>query len=378
MPTLLCKILCAGLAMVLAGCATLPRGAALEREILRPSQGEAATAAEAGQRGFEVTPVTRKMLPVYAAWPAVGEGTHAWIKHVTQPDQRIIASGDTISVTVWSTEENGLLLAGAERHVVLPETRVSASGMIFLPYVGMMRVSGMAPETARARIEERYATLSPSAQVQLEFAEGRQNKVSLVGGVARPGSYPLPSQSFTVMGLVAEGGGVAAALRNPQIRLQRDGRIYGTSVKRLLSTPQLDTTLVGGDMVFIEEDDRSFLSLGAAGSESVHPFDRDRITALQAMSMIGGLNDTHADPKGILILRRYPEAALRSDLSGPANTRMIFTIDLTSADGLFSAGEFLIRSGDLVYVTESPLTSVRTVFGLIGSVFGLVNAAPGN
>ena len=90
------------------------------------------------------------------------------------------------------------------------------------------------------------------------------------------------------------------------------------------------------------------------------------------------LNDTHADPKGILILRRYPETALRSDLSGPANTRMIFTIDLTSADGLFSAGEFLIRSGDLVYVTESPLTSVRTVFGLIGSVFGLVNAAPGN
>ena len=45
--------------------------------------------------------------------------------------------------------------------------------------------------------------------------------------------------------------------------------------------------------------------------------------------------------------------------------------DLTTADGLFSAGEFRILSGDLVYATESPVTSASTVFGILGSALGL-------
>ena len=54
---------------------------------------------------------------------------------------------------------------------------------------------------------------------------------------------------------------------------------------------------------------------------------------------------------------------------------MVFTIDLTTADGLFSAGQFRIQPGDLVYGTESPVTQARTIFGLIGSAFGVVNTA---
>jgi polysaccharide biosynthesis/export protein len=44
---------------------------------------------------------------------------------------------------------------------------------------------------------------------------------------------------------------------------------------------------------------------------------------------------------------------------------------LTDSDSLFSAGQFRIRPGDLIYVTESPLLTARNIFGLIGTVFGL-------
>ena len=50
---------------------------------------------------------------------------------------------------------------------------------------------------------------------------------------------------------------------------------------------------------------------------------------------------------------------------------MVFTVDLTSADGLFSARNFRIHPGDLVLVTESPVTWAQTILGLVGSVFGL-------
>jgi polysaccharide export outer membrane protein len=365
----------AGLVSLAAGCNTFPRGAGLQSEVL--ATAAPAAGADAAEAGFAVEAVTRDNLSTFAAWPAVGESDLGWIERVDQPDTRIIAPGDRVTVTIWSTEQNGLLTTPGQRFVTLPEMQVTSSGTVFLPYLGDVRISGMAPETARARIEERYLEVTPSAQVQLHMTEGRQSTVSLVSGVATPGSYPLPDQDFTVLELIAEGGGIPASLNNPQIRLHRGSRVYGTSVARLLAEPRLNTTLVGGDRVVIEADSRYFLSLGAAGREARHLFPQDRVTALDALAIIGGVSDERANAQGILILRRYPEAAVRADGRGPRHARTIFTVDLTSADGLFSAGQFLIRPGDLVYVTESPLIGARTVFGLIGSVFGLVNQVSG-
>ena len=192
-------------------------------------------------------------------------------------------------------------------------------------------------------------------------------------GVGRPGPYPLPDQDFTLLDLLALGGGISANIANPQIRLQRGDRTYGISAGRLQDDTSLNTTLKGGDRIFIEEDDRTFLSLGAAGSEAPHRFPKDNLSALEAMSLIGGIADARANPQGILILRNYPATSVRRDGSGPRHIRTIFTIDLTSADGLFSAGQFAIQPGDVIYATESPLIGTRNIFGLIGSIFGLSN-----
>ena len=114
---------------------------------------------------------------------------------------------------------------------------------------------------------------------------------------------------------------------------------------------------------------------GRRGSEAVHLFAKDSFSALEALSIIGGVSDTRADPQGILILRQYPAAAIRQDGTGPVQERVVFTLDLTSADGLFSAGQFRIHSGDLVYATESPVTRAQTILTLIGNAFGVVGQA---
>lgn len=354
--------------LVLSACSIVPRGAALQSEVLAAAEPGTETLPD-----FAVEPVTRIALPVFANWPAVGEPHLHWIERVRQPANRIIAPGDTLAVTIWSTEESGLLTSPGQRFVTLPEIRVSPSGTIFLPYIGTQRVEGMSPERAREVIEERYIDVSPSAQVQLMLAEGRASAVSLVSGVGAPGSYPMPDNDYTILALLADGGGAIANLNNPQVRLQRGSQIYGVSLDRLLDNPGLNTTLRGGDRVFVEDDERFFLSLGAAGSEAIHPFPKDRITALEALSLIGGVTDNRADPQGVLILRDYPSGAVRADRSGPPQERVVFTIDLTSADGLFSAGEFRVRSGDLVYATESPVTTAQSIFGLVGTAFGLAS-----
>lgn len=363
------RALVVGCSIALTGC-TLPRGAAIEAEVLAAQNADPAT----GQvSDFTVYAINSASLALLQDWPATGAQGYDWIRRQAQPASLLIAPGDTLSVTVWDAEENSLIAGPGQRVAQLQDAQVSAEGSVFLPFVGLLRVQGMSASTAREQIEARYGQTIPSAQVQVQVTPGRANTASLVAGVSAPGVYPLADRDVTVLGLLSLGGGVLPGLLNPQIRLFRGTDIYGTSVARLYADPALDTTLTGGDRVIIQAEDRYFLSLGAAGSEALHLFPKDQVSALDALSIIGGIAEARADPQGILILRQYPQAAVRpAPAAGPPQPRVVFTIDLTSADGLFSAGRFAIMPGDLVYATESPITSATTILGLLGASLGIV------
>lgn len=348
-----------------AGCEQLPRGAAVEREIIAASDAQDAQ--------FAVYTVNRDLLAGLDDWPLVSEPPPAWIPASGGARTQVIAPGDVLEITIWDSNENSLLSSNGQRQVQIQSLTVAPDGTVFVPYVGNTRVTGLTLQLAREHLQDEIDMVVPSAQVQLSLAEGRSNSVDLVGGVASPGAYPLPDRNYTVLNLLAAGGGVQTALGNPQIRLRRGGTVYGTSVERLFAQPNLDTLLHGGDQVIVEEDRRYFLSLGAAGQQSQHRFTQDHLTALDAMAIIGGVDSRRGDPGGILILREYPQTAVRADTPGPSQPRVVFTLDLTSADGLFSARNFHVQPDDLVLVTESPITSAQTIFGLIGSVFGLAN-----
>ena len=359
--------------LTLAACERTPRGAGFQAEVL-----DAAIITEeqlaAGQvPEFAVFPVTRSTQTQLASWPSLDAARMNWIRHQEQPNSSLIAPGDTLSVTVWDADENSLLAGPGQRVAQLPDIQVSSGGVIFLPFLGEMRVAGMSASTARQRIEERYTQTIPSVQVQLSVTQGRANTADLVAGVSSPGTYPLPDRNVSILSLLSLGGGVSPGLSNPQVRLFRGSNVYGISLDRLYDDPGLDTTIQGGDRVIVEEEERYFLSLGAAGTEALHYFPQDRVTALDALAIIGGVADARADPEGILVLREYRSSMVRTDGSGPPQTRVVFTIDLTSADGLFSARNFTIMPGDLVYATESPVTAARTILGLIGTSFGLAN-----
>lgn len=354
------------LALSVSACGSLPRGAAIEAEIVAGANDEDAD--------FAIYPVTKALLPSLAAWPQTGDKHYPWIGHSHGSISQIIKPGDTLNVFIWDSSDNSLLTGPEQRVANLSGMRVSAGGFIFVPYIGKVRVSGRSPDSARQLVQRRLETIVPSAQVQLQMAEGRINTVDVVSGVARPGAVPMPDNNFSVLGAISAAGGVNPGLSNPQVKLQRGHKTYRTSVANLYEDPKLDTRLHGGDKVIVEEDRRYFLSLGAAGQEAQFKFNRDKVSALDALAIIGGVNDARADPQGILILREYPESALQSGERGPRQTRVVFTLDLTNSDGLFSARNFHINSGDLVLATESPVTNARTILGLIGSTFGVIRA----
>ncbi len=357
-------------ALALTGC-TLPRGAALEREIVRGVAEPDST--------FEVLLVSGKNVGQLNAWPATGGGGLAgWLPSGGGSDGGLIRSGDVLAVTIFDAQENSLIVPPGTKRVELPALAVSSSGEVFLPYVGAVPVSGQTPDAARTQLEGRLQTIAPSATVLLTRQSGKQNAVDVVTGVNRPGSYPMEGRGKSLLSVIADSGGVQSGLRNPIVRLIRGGRTYEVRAERLLSDGTLNTDLRGGDKIIIQSDERYFTSLGATGTEKLVYFDKTDVTALEAISLVGGVSDGRANLKGVLVLRDYPAKVVRSDGKGPTKPNVVFTFDLTSADGLFAARTFRVNPKDTVMATESPVASVQTVFGILGSVIGLRNAATTN
>jgi polysaccharide export outer membrane protein len=350
----------------LAACGGLPRGAAIRAEVLK--------GADEPEADFAVYPVSKAFLPSVSEWPHTGAQKYNWLSHSHGSAAQIIRTGDTLNIVIWDSSENSLLMAPGERSTNLTNLRVAAGGTIFVPYVGKVRVADRTPDSARILLQRQLEDVAPGAQVQLSMAEGRTNSIDMVGGVSSPGNIKMPDQDFSVLAAISAAGGVNESLTNPQVKLVRGHKTYRTSLSRLFDNPKLDTRLLGGDRIIVEKDARYFLSLGATGSESQFPFNRDKVSALDALSIIGGVSDHRANPRGVLILREYPASALSAGQRGPRQQRVVFTIDLTTSDGLFSARNFYIHSGDLVLATESPVSSIGTVAGLVGSAFSLVNA----
>ncbi len=321
---------------------------------------------------FAVQFVNKATLPAMAHWPnSHPAANRRWIPQQQSEPDPLIKAGDKVSLAVWDNDESSLLSSPGQKVIALPDLRVSSAGTIFMPYVDEVYIAKMTASEARKAIQAKLLTIIPSAQVQLSVVSGSANSVQVVSGLGINGSVPLVDRNTTLTTVLAQSGGVPVAMINPQVNLQRDGKLYRIAADTLLNHPELDTTLRGGDKIFIQPDERYFLSLGAAGKEALINFPRDNITTLDAMSLVGGLNAATADPKGILILRNYPASSVRVDPSkGPPKSRMIFTFNLTSADGLFSAGQFPIEDHDLVLITQSPLVNTRTVLGFVTSFLG--------
>lgn len=348
--------------LLLGGCA-LPSGAALQRDVLRVQEAETPP--------FQVVEVTRARISELARWPATGwRGGYRWPQAARGPDSAVIRSGDQIDISIWDTQENSLLATPDTRLVAVPTMTVNAGGAVFMPYVGDVVVSGLTADAARTRIQASLADIAPSAQVQLAVAPGRNNAVDVVDGVGVPGRYPVESRDTRILGVLAAAGGIEAGLRHPLVVLHRDGRRFEMRAEALLGDPARNIPIRGGDEVAVIEDTRSFNALGAAGEQKVIRFETEHMTAMEAVSAMGGLSASRADPRGVLVLRDYPDAALRAE-PGPEMVQVVFSLDLSRADGLFAARTFAIHPGDTVLATESPVTRVRTILGLFGTVVGI-------
>jgi polysaccharide biosynthesis/export protein VpsN len=160
------------------------------------------------------------------------------------------------STTVGPDDVFTLRIVGEKE--VPDEFQVASDGTVDLPYVHRVIVSGLEPhEIARAvreRLIENKILRDPGVVVMIK--EYRSKKVTVLGQVQKPGSFPL-TPGLTLLQVVSLSGGFTSIAKTGNVRLTRKTKEGATSV--VLSVDSItdgrspDVPLQAGDVLYVSE-----------------------------------------------------------------------------------------------------------------------------
>jgi protein involved in polysaccharide export with SLBB domain len=161
-------------------------------------------------------------------------------------ERNVLGPGDVFSMEIVGEKD-------------LPhEYQVASDGTVDLPYLHTVRVADLeAQEVSRLirdKLIEAKVLLDPSVVVQIrEFASRR---VTLLGQVAKPGSFPL-APGMTLIQAISEAGGLTAVANSDNVNLIRKTAAGQQSVIVSVGTIQEgkapDIPLQAGDQIYVHE-----------------------------------------------------------------------------------------------------------------------------
>jgi polysaccharide biosynthesis/export protein len=255
--------------------------------------------------------------------------------------------------------------------------RISNSGKIHVPYLGVLKVSGLTMTQISGEISRKLteAELLKSPWVQVVIEEYRSQPVYVLGEVMLPGQFVMTEQMF-LSDLLSLSGGLNE-VASPVGYLYRrkadssgSGEIQDTDeaipvdLKDLFegNNPELNIRLQGGDVFYVpERREQVFFVVGEVmrtGSFKI-PFEQ-KVSFTQAISWAGGPLKTAKMSKGILM--RFDEQGRSEEVA------VDFEAILKG-----KKSDFLVQPNDVIFI---PGSSAKTIgYSLIGVIPGIMQSA---
>ncbi|MEM7241307.1 MAG: polysaccharide biosynthesis/export family protein [Pseudomonadota bacterium] len=292
----------------------------------------------------------------------------------------VIRTGDELILTVYENVETGVLGPAGTPSTITP-IQVDNTGHIFIPYAGRIKAGGNTIESVRSQIADALAVQTPDPQVLLARSEGLGSAVTIVGSGVQNGVYPIGVPTTHLTGMLAQAGGSVNA--NPEstiVSVTRGGRKGSVWLSDILDNRRNDIHLRPGDVVRVDEDIRTYTMSGQIGN-GVQKFPKPNLSLFEAVSSAGGISNATGNASGVFVLRseRGEIANLYYSFNDPTvNRNVMYIFDLKAPNGVFNARDFLLRDGDIIYVTEAPYSqfskAISALITPINSASGLVQA----
>ncbi|WP_439493717.1 polysaccharide biosynthesis/export family protein [Bosea sp. (in: a-proteobacteria)] len=359
--------------MAIAGCSNLPASGPSTADIVNQP-------ADSSQTIFELVDLAPAALAVLNSRPTDSfSGSFGDRSGATESR---IGVGDFVAVTIWEAGAGGLFSAPlttdrftpGSRTATIPEQAVARDGTISVPYAGRVKVSGKTAAEVQATIEERLAGKAIQPQILVTISRPVSSTVAVTGEVASGGRIPLSNKGDRILEVVAAAGGIRAPVNETEIRLTRGSRTVAVPMITIVNNPSENIYLRGGDTLTLVRNPRTFIAAGATGRNAEIPFDADAMNLAQALAKAGGLLDFRADPEGVFLYRFERTEVLRRIkpdsplLAYGRSIPVIYRVNLRDPNGLFVAQGLRMQRGDILYVSNAPLTEVQKAFSIFQSL----------
>jgi polysaccharide export outer membrane protein len=162
-----------------------------------------------------------------------------------QTPEYVVGETDVLRINVWKEPE-----------VSQPSITVRPDGMISLPLLGVVRVTGMTPTEIQQMLAAKLTRFMNKPQVTVSVLDIRSKQIYITGEVVRPGAYPLIAPT-DILQMIVRAGGLTPFAHRRSVRVLRvvDGKQqrYEVNYARLLRGEHMEQNIVlqPGDTVVV-------------------------------------------------------------------------------------------------------------------------------
>lgn len=327
---------------------------------------------------FDIIDLTPTTIASYRQPPVVDRPST--VANLSAGARVAVAPGDAIKVRIFEPYEGSIFPTIQRPGADFGVQRVTDDGTINVPFVGTVKVAGLDLNQIEKKIAQQVSTAGKAQdpQVIVEFVADRTHTVMVSGDVKNPGRVSLlegvrsVGEAINRAGGPAGGGSSGGGANQVEVVVRRQGQT--------ILQIQYSDLLAGGDIpvqkndeIIVRPNARMFTVLGAVIKAGNVEMPKHTLSLLEAMGMVGGLNDQRANKTGVYVFRM-------GDLqNNPTARARVFRLDLYQPVSIFIAQQFPVLPKDVVYITNAPLyeydkvlTSIYRTFSIVGVMRGTV------
>lgn len=296
----------------------------------------------------------------------------------------VIGVGDTLSISIVSADNGGFVdFASSSLNPIstasLPPQEVTSDGNVNVPPVGRLYARGKSVQNFENFVAEKLSAILVDPSVIVQLSNRKSARVTVLGEVGGPGAVSLSTTDTNLIDMITAAGGPRAKPEDLDITLTRNGRSASIALDHLYETPAHNIPALPGDVILVDKPYREVTVLGSFAESSTVRLEGQDVSLSEAIGQFGGLVRRRVQLKGVYVYRRTPKstlAALGSDVSAFQEDIVptVYRFDFRKPTAFFTADEFELADGDILYATQSELSEINDVISALSPIINAPRA----
>lgn len=200
-----------------------------------------------------------------------------------------LGPGDLLHINVFNHEELSL------------DARISQSGNITYPLIGVVQVGGLSTRDAELLLARKLSegAFVRQPQVSIIVTDFQSQKVGVVGQVTKPGQYSLTAAQKVLDVLSMAGGVLSDSAADQATLMRKDGSVQNIDLRKLLSGDMTaNVSVQNGDTLTVPRATQ-FYVYGQVQKPGAYRLEHN-MTVSQAISTGGGLTKQGTERRAIV------------------------------------------------------------------------------